>query len=29
MPKNRDYTGLVRTPFSMEWRIRTRSLIQI
>jgi hypothetical protein len=26
MPKNRDYTGLVRTPSSMAWLIRKRSL---
>ena len=28
MPKNRDYTGLVRTPSSMAWLIRKRSLIK-
>lgn len=28
MPKNRDYTGLVRTPPSMAWLIRERSMIK-
>lgn len=28
MPTNRDYTGLVRTPSSMAWLIRKRSLIK-
>lgn len=28
MPKNRDYTGLVRTPPSMAWLIRERSVIK-
>ena len=28
MPKNRDYTGLVRTPSSMAWLIRKRSVIK-
>ena len=28
MPKNRDYTGLVRTPSSMAWLIRERSVLK-
>jgi hypothetical protein len=28
MPKNRDYTGLVRTPSSMAWLIRKRSVLK-
>lgn len=28
MPRNRDYTGLVRTPSSMAWLIRKRSLLK-
>lgn len=28
MPKNRDYTGLVRTPSSMAWLIKKRSMIK-
>lgn len=28
MPKNRDYTGLVRTPPSMAWLIRQRAVLQ-
>lgn len=28
MPKNRDYTGLERTPSSMAWLIRQRSILR-